>query len=123
MARKQFGAYFKQRRIRSGQTLRKFCQKHGFDPGNISKLERGLLPPPHDEAKLTEYATALGIEAGSDEWYEFFDRAAAERGRIPKDVMSDEKVVERLPLLFRTLRGRKVRKSDLLRLAEKIRKA
>jgi len=123
MARKQFGAYFKQRRIRSGQTLRKFCQAHGFDPGNISKLERGRLPPPHDDAKLTEYATALGIEAGSDEWYEFFDRAAAVRGRIPKDILSDEKVVERLPVLFRTLRGRKVRKSDLVRLVEKIRNA
>lgn len=122
MAREQFGEYFKQRRIESGQTLRSFCLDNGFDPGNISKLERSLLAPPQSESKLTEYASALGIEPGSDAWYEFFDKAAAERGRIPEDILSDAEVVDKLPVLFRTLRGKKVKKSDLLSLVEKIRR-
>ena len=118
-----FAAYFKQHRINTGFTLRAFCLEHGFDPGNISKLERGRMAPPQAQEKLTEYATALRIVPGSDEWYEFFDLAAAECGRIPPDILSDEDVLGKLPVLFRTLRGKKVDPSDLDDLAERIRRA
>lgn len=123
MARKTFGVYFKECRISTGMNLRTFCRESGFDPGNISRLERGLLPPPHSEEKLTQYATALSIKPGSDQWYEFFDRAAAERGRIPKDILSDEEVLGKLPVLFRTLRGKKVSDAHLDALVDRIRKA
>ena len=123
MARESFGIYFKEQRINSRQTLRALCAKHGFDPGNLSRLERGLLPPPGSETKLTEYARALGIKRGSDEWLEFFDRAAAERGRVPADILSDDALVAKLPMLFRTLRGDKIDESKLDSLAEKIRRA
>ena len=99
-----FGAYFKDRRIAAGKTLRAFCQEHGFDPGNISKLERGRMSPPESEAKLTEYAEALGLKRGSDEWYEFCDLAAAEAGRLPADLQSDAEVLKRVPVLFRAVR-------------------
>jgi transcriptional regulator with XRE-family HTH domain len=56
MPESPFGAFFKEMRIGQEMTLRHFCERHGYDPGNISKLERGLLPPPQSEAKLTEYA-------------------------------------------------------------------
>lgn len=118
-----FGGYFKERRIAMGMTLRAFCERNGFDPGNISRLERGLLPPPRTEDKLGEYARALGLKPGQDEWLEFFDRAAAESGRIPKEILDDEEIVEKLPVLFRTLRGDKVTEADLERLLKKIRRA
>jgi transcriptional regulator with XRE-family HTH domain len=117
-----FGEYFKERRIAKGVTLRAFCLENGFDPGNISRLERGLLGPPHSHEKIEEYARALGIKEGSDEWIEFFDRAAAESGRIPKDLLSDEELVDKLPVLFRTLRGQKVDPKKLEELAETIRR-
>ena len=123
VARKSFGQYFKHLRIKRGITLRAFCQENDLDPGNMSRLERGLLPPPTSEGKLAEYATALGLKPGSDEWYEFFDRAAAERGRIPHDILSDKEVLGKLPIVFRTLRGEKVTRSKLAKLVEKIRKA
>jgi len=123
MARNGFGEYFKERRVARGVTLRAFCRKHGLDPGNMSRLERGLLPPPRSQEKLTEYARALGLKQGSDEWYEFFDRAAAQRGQLPKDILSDEELVGKLPVLFRTIRGKKVSKKTLDALAEKIRRA
>ena len=44
-----FGELFKKLRLRLGMTLRKFCEENDFDPGNISKLERGLLPAPQSE--------------------------------------------------------------------------
>jgi len=118
-----FGALFKECRIAAGKTLRAFCSEHGFDPGNISKIERGRMGPPESEAKLAEYAEALGLRYGTDEWIEFFDLAAAERGRIPQDILNDEEVVGKLPLLFRTLRGQKIDEGHLDALVERIRRA
>lgn len=118
-----FGAVFKRRRIAAGMTLRAFCQQHGFDPGNISKLERGRMGPPESEAKLAEYAEALGLNPDTEEWFEFFDKAAAERGRIPSDLLSDEELLGKLPVLFRTLRGGKVDGAHLDDLIERIRRA
>lgn len=118
----QFGEFFKQRRLALGLSLRQFCLEHGLDPGNISKLERGrLAPPQHD--KLEEYARLLGLQEGTDDWYRFFDLAAAEAGRIPRDIMSDEEVVERLPLLFRTLRGERIPDEQLDEIVRKVKGA
>ena len=116
-----FGAYFKQMRLRRGLTLRSFCEKNQYDPGNISRLERGVFGPPGSHEKLEEYARALRLKKGSDEWLEFFDRAAASRGQIPKDLLSDKALTERLPLLYRTLRGQKVPPEKLDELVELIR--
>ena len=123
MAKRIFGSYFKELRIARKLTLRQFCEAHGYDPGNISKLERGMLPPPESEAKLTEYAKALKIRRGSDAWYEFFDLARAARGKLPPEVLRKRDVVARLPLLFRTLRGQKVSNQKLNELIEMIRRA
>ncbi len=101
-----FGAFFKKRRMALALTLREFCLQNGLDAGNLSRLERGLMPPPQG-AKLAAYAETLGLKECSDEWYEFFDLAAAERGRIPEDLKTKE-VLDKLPILFRTLRGQKV---------------
>lgn len=119
MAMGQFGDFFKAKRIALGKTLRQFCLENELDPGNISKLERGLFPPPQHE-KLEEYAKLLGIKEGTDDWYQFFDLAAAEAGKIPQDILSNEQVVEKLPVLFRTLRGKKVSDEKLNKLVRKI---
>jgi len=108
-----FGEYFKQLREKKGLSLRSFCANHGFDPGNISRLERGVFLPPEADDKLREYAKALGVKVGSTEWIDFFDKAAAARGQIPYDLHREEDLIRRLPLLFRTLRGQKV-SSDAL---------
>ena len=118
-----FGEFFKELRIRRGLTLRAFCKTHGFDAGNISKLERGRLGPPQSREKLDEYARALGLEEGSDEWFEFYDRAAACAGQIPKEILDDEELVGKLPLIFRTLRGEKLTEEQMRDLMETIRRA
>jgi len=119
----KFAAMLKRIRIERGLTLREFCLQNGFDPGNYSRLERGLYPPPRRRELLEKYATALGIERGSDQWLELFDSAAAERGEIPADLMSDEGVVEKLPVLFRTIRGKPLTPEQLDQLVEKIRRS
>jgi len=103
MATKTFGQVFKAHRIKLKLSLRQFCQTNGFEPGNISKLERGLFPAPRGE-RLYIYARALGLSEGSEEWYEFCDLAAAVRGEFPPD-LRDEELLAQLPALFRTMRG------------------
>jgi len=118
----RFGEFFKKRRLALGLSLRQFCLEHSLDPGNISKLERGrLAPPQHD--KFGEHARFLGLQEGTGDWYRFFDLAPAEAGRIPRDIMTDEEVVEKLPLLFRTLRGEKTPDERLAELVRRLRKA
>jgi transcriptional regulator with XRE-family HTH domain len=117
----QFGELLKQLRIKSGKSLRDFCVENGFDPGNYSRLERGLSAPPH-EAKIAEYARALGIEVGSDVYINLLDRAFADRGELPRDLLLDEQLVAELPVLFRTLRGKPVEEEKMNKLIELMRK-
>ena len=116
-----FGEFFKVKRQALEVTLREFCLKHQLDPGNLSRLERGLLPPPQDRARLEEYAGYLKLKPGSDDWYQFFDLAAAAKGRLPEELLADEALVARLPLLFRTLRGKRLTTKQLDDLLKKVR--
>lgn len=122
-SRAAFGQFFKSMRQKTGLTLRSFCMKNGLDPGNISKMERGVMSAPKSREILERYANSLGIKEGSDDWYELFDLAAAHSGTIPSDLMNDKELVARLPKVFRTLRGQKLSKEKLLELSEVIRKA
>ena len=120
-----FGGLFAYlRRTRTKLSLREFCQTHGFDAGNLSKLERGRMAAPQSHDVLERYAQALQIPRGSDEWYEFFYLAAAEAGRIPDDLMSDSEVACKLPVLFRALRDDKASDEEKLQaLIEIVRRA
>jgi transcriptional regulator with XRE-family HTH domain len=100
----RFSDYFAFLRERQGSGLREFCADHRFDPGNVSRLEAGKVPPPRSPKVLARYAEALGLKPGSPEWDRFVDLAAAERGELPPDLRSDERVISRLPDVFRILR-------------------
>lgn len=117
----KFGEFFKEKRMALGFTLREFCRENGFDPGNISRLERGLLPPPQGEEQRIRYAEALGIKKGSDDWLKFFDFAATGLGQIPYDIMDDERLLAKLPLLFRTVRGAALSREELEKMIDKLR--
>lgn len=117
---KTFGKFFKQKRIALGLTLREFCRLNGFDPGNISKIERGLLPPPQTTDKRLQYARALGIEEGTDDWLEFCDLATTSAGKIPPDMVSNTEVMNALPVLFRSVRRKDLDEEDLKKLIESI---
>lgn len=118
----RFGPFFEEMRHRNKLTLREFCKKAGCDPANISRMERGLVPPPKGRDILKRYASVLGLEEGTDDWYQFCDLAAADQGIVPADIMEDAELVKALPVFFRTLRGQKPTAEELRRIAEKIRK-
>jgi len=115
-----FGEYFKKKRLGIGKTLRQFCLENGLDPGNISKIERGILPPPQSREKLVHYAKCLGIIEGNDEWLEFFDIARTDAGRIPEELLADRNIVAKLPLVFRTIKGQKLTGEQLEKFAREL---
>src|ERR1039457_4203588 len=80
-----FGAFIKSLREGQGLGLRKFCSQHGHDPSNWSKVERGVLPPPLDEAILRKWASQLGVKEDSGQWKTLFDLADKEQvGKSPE---------------------------------------
>lgn len=119
----QFGTFVHELRTRQQVTLRDFCEKHGFDKGNFSKLERGLLPPPQKREKLESYAKALGLEPGSDDWTEFFDRAYLDRDQLAREIIDDEEVLGLVPVLLRTVNNERLTAEQLQELIERIRRA
>lgn len=115
--RKNFGEFFAElRRTKSGLGLREFCERYDYDPGNISRLERGKMQPPSSRKKLEEYAKSLGLEKDSELWFEFFDRASIERREWPEDLPNDSAIIADLPLLFRGLRDKKISYEDFQKL-------
>jgi len=118
-----FGEFVRSMRLKGGISLRQFCLALELDPSNWSKIERGLSTPPKGKTMLARIARALEIAPNSPEWVELHDLAALERGRLPDDILDDEKLVEKLPLFFRTLRGQKPTPAELRRLAELIRRS
>ncbi len=103
-----FGELFRQKRISLGLTLRQFCEKYHYDPGNISKLERNILSPSVDEEKLEGYALALKISRDSADWTAFFDLAHTAKGTLPSDIRKNPRVLPLLPAFYRTVRGKKL---------------
>jgi transcriptional regulator with XRE-family HTH domain len=102
MAATAFGQLFKKLRTESGQSLREFCLRCGYDPGNISRLERGRIAPPKSQEKLAEYGLALGLTRESERMREFVDTGLTCAGQIPPDVMANDELVAKLPILLRT---------------------
>jgi len=97
-------------------TLREFCRLSGADPSNVSKMERGRMPPPgHD--RIDEFAWALDLEKRSQGWQELHDAADVDKGMVPQDLLTDEELAAVLPAFYRELR-----KGDAEKLMEGLRK-
>ncbi len=111
-----FGKFTKELRARQRLGLREFCLEHGHDPSNWSKIEREVLQPPRDEDTLRAWARQLGLKPGSDDWLTFFEYAAVDAGRIPDQILEDEKLAAQLPVFFRTLSGQKPSREDMEKL-------
>ena len=118
-----FGDFAKGKRMALGMSLREFCRQNDLDWGNLSRIERGIAPPPKSPEALDRLALALGIKKGSDDYQTFTELAAISAGRIPDRIMNDEELLAKLPLVFRTIEGRKLTPDELRDLAETIRDA
>ena len=116
---KAFGEYVKQKRLQWGLTLREFCRLTGVDPSNWSKIEKGVLAPPKSKEVLVSVAETLNFTIGSEDWNTLQDLAIV--GRIPKELISDQSIIQKLPIFFRTVRGDKPTEKDLEELVKILR--
>jgi len=117
-----FGEFIKERRIDKGISLREFCKRIDIDASNWSKVERGLLAPPQDMERLKKIAQVLDIKVNSALWKELKDKANIDAGIIPEDILSDKKVLNSLPVFFRTVRSEKPTPEELDKLIAIIKK-
>ncbi len=117
---KLFGERLKELRLERRITLRKFSQMVGIDPGNVSRIERGKINPPQELEKLEQIALILGLIEDTDEYDDFISLAHLSAGKLPQNAISDEQLVAKLPLFFRTLDGRKLTDEQLDAFIEKL---
>jgi len=108
---KSFGEFIKSLRIKNEITLREFCRQINVDPSNWSKIERGIQTPPKSKKFLEAIAEILKLKKGEEDYFLLFDLAAL--SFIPNELIEDKTLVEKLPVFFRTLRGKKPSKEEL----------
>jgi len=118
-----FGAIIKSLRIAQKKTLRQFCQEHGHDPSNWSKIERGVNPPPKDEATLARWGKQLGLQPATAAWQDFMSAADLSRGTIPRAVMADPVLLAKLPVFLRTVANAELTEKQLDAFIAKVREA
>jgi len=118
-----FGDQLRKRRKELRLGLRGFALRAGMDPGNLSKIERGRLRAPQSDDVLERICLALEYELGSDEAQALRDLAAAETGRIPPEILDDQEVMVRMPVLLRTVHNKQLSPEELDRLIEMIKEA
>lgn len=117
----RFGAFVRERRSEMRLSLRAFALRAAMDPGNLSKIERGRESPPQDEGVLDRICAAL--ELGAEACQQLKAHAQVENGRIPNEVLSNEELMARMPVLLRTVNNQPLTDEQLEALIEAIRRA
>ncbi len=116
-----FGELIRSRREELRLGLRDFALRAEMDAGNLSKLERGRLNPPQDRAALDRICFALQWDPAGADAEKARDLAAVENGRIPNDLLEDDAVIAKLPLLLRTVHNRQLDADEVEKLIDIIR--
>jgi transcriptional regulator with XRE-family HTH domain len=117
-----FGELFKNLRLELGLSLRSYCQAHDEDPAYISRLERGKVHAPKDEAKLEYYAKTLQLKPDTKAWKNFFELAGVSNKTI-LDTINNPLLLSKLPLFLRTLDNKNLDEEKLNKILEIIKKS
>lgn len=116
MSGSQFGLYLRNRRVDLNLTLREFSRMTGYDASNLSKIERGVIPPP-PVVMLKAWAKHLRLKPGTNDYEDFINLSLISKNRIPDD--TPEVVRSKLlPALFRTQGSKKLTKEEYRRLVK-----
>jgi transcriptional regulator with XRE-family HTH domain len=120
MSNAQFGLLLKRLRLEQNLSLREFSRQSEYDASNLSKIERGLLPPPGNST-LKAWAKILGLGKDSVEYEEFIDTGHISANRLPSNTPAQIRNVL-LPALLRTVRSEKLSKDEYERLVRLLNK-
>jgi len=111
----RFEDFIKEKRMAANLTLRQFCIAASVDPSNWSKIERGMSEPPKSRQMLDRIAGIFQLDQNDKET--LIDLAIV--ASIPRD-FREEKIIDKLPIFFRTVRGEKPTEAELKKLLEVI---
>jgi len=114
------GQLIRAERVKRGVTLREFCRRSGFDPSYWSRIERGIAAPPKTDLAFSKIAEALGISVASEQYVNLKDMAFLESS--PSELAPDNRVLEYLPIFFKTARGQTPTEEEMTKLYEIIRR-
>ena len=115
----RFGEFLREKRLEAGYGLRRFAQEIGWQPSNLSAVERGRKNPPREASALEAIASALAFDQGSSDWKTLFD-LASRPGEPPADVARYAGRQPVIPVLLRTLENRQLSEDELRELIEHI---
>jgi len=118
-----YGEMLKERRKTLRLGLREFALRAGMDAGNLSKIERGKASPPQTGEVLDRIASALELDPDEERAVAMRDRAFVDNGRIPEELLSDEEIMARLPVLLRTVKNQRLDSEQIDRLIQMLREA
>jgi len=116
---KHFNQFVQEKRMERQMSLRQFCKEAALDPSNWSKIERGLVKQGQSPEILDRISRVLGLDDKERETLN--DLAVIDS--IPSDLLSEKKIIESLPIFFRTVRGDKPSADELNLLYQIIDKA
>src|SRR5262245_25979065 len=83
-AKDEFGRLVRNHRERLGMTINQLARKVDMDQGLLSKIERGLRPPPQIVPHVQRIANALGLEPKSADFKELTETAYRVRFQAKK---------------------------------------
>ena len=114
-----FGEFLRACRLRAGYGLRSFAEAIDMRPSNLSNIEHGRANPPQDRDALTRLADTLGLRGA--ERHRLFDLAVKHKpGALPADVADYAGRNPGIPVLLRTIAGRRLTRKDLDALVEHV---
>ena len=109
MSAKVFGDEFIELRTSAGFSLRKFCKKMNLDPGNWSRVERGVSKPPLEKEFYNRIENIFNISSSKKE--ELISMAKAIR-IIPKELQETE-LMEHMPVMLRKIDGQPLKNDEI----------
>jgi transcriptional regulator with XRE-family HTH domain len=107
-----FGEFLKEKRLKTGLSLREFARRIGMQPSNYCNVENDILPPPPEDT-LERISGVLGLKPGTADYAEFCDLAAKKRDTVPVDIERIIKQNKLIPVMLRTVENEKVTESQL----------
>ena len=117
----KFGAFIRDRRIALGLSAREIATASGIQPSNLSRMEHGTLAPAKDDSRLRDLAIALALIDSDEDFIQFSDLAAKATGSMPLDIKEIISQDEAVPLLLRSIAGRKLTKKKIAAIVSLVR--
>lgn len=118
----EFGIFLKELRLDADLSLRQFSELVSYDVSNLSKIERGLLPPPPGNLMLRKWLKELKINSSDTKYKRFLDLAAIQRTVFPDD-LSERDLKEYLPAFYRTIRNKNTDEEQFNELVKLLKKS